>query len=644
MSLTVGELNETIKLDNKGFNQAVDHSESKFRGLGTSIHNVASGIAPAAAAIGLSVGGIAFAAGQAVNKFTEAGHAAFEMAGKSGLALTQASAWVVAAEQVGVSGESMGLGFKYLSRNMEALHVSLATTGKLTKAQTEVFDQLDVSIMGPDGKFRDLNAVMLDVADRFQNMPDGAEKAGLAMKLFGRSGMDLLPILDRGRAGIQEFMDAGIKSGAVLSNDQVKGAQAAYLAHKQLDMVLTGLSNTFAVMVTPALTRATNAISGILGAFQKGGLKGALEQFIAPEAVEPAIESLAHAFKSIGDAFGKISSTIGSALKGPLRFVLGPDAINLWENLDGVLVAIAAVVGGILTAAFAALAITVIAATWPLLLIGAGVGLVALAAYELYKHWGTVMTVLKPFTDIVGPKLNELWVALQPALAQVQASLGPIGTEFHAAFEEWKPTLEWIGQAILTFLGGSVGALIDTLKVGIPFAISFAIMAIHNLAKLLDGVGALLRGDWGKAWTDFRWIIENTFQSIARIHIPLPHFSMHGGFDPVQWAQGRGLPGLDVSWYDKGGIFGGPSVIGVGEKRPEVVGALSDMVPLLVRAFREAQGDSISQQTRSLINGIGPRSVPVRGNTDDLLGALYALMSEAEARRSRGGQGYLGNV
>lgn len=37
------------------------------------------------------------------------------------------------------------------------------------------------------------------------------------------------------------------------------------------------------------------------------------------------------------------------------------------------------------------------------------------------------------------------------------------------------------------------------------------------------------------------------------------------------------MPRLSVDWYDKGGIFRSPSVIGVGEKRPEFVGALDDL-------------------------------------------------------------------
>ena len=55
--------------------------------------------------------------------------------------------------------------------------------------------------------------------------------------------------------------------------------------------------------------------------------------------------------------------------------------------------------------------------------------------------------------------------------------------------------------------------------------------------------------------------------------IKLPHFSLKGSFSLVP----PSVPKLAVDWYDKGGIFERPTVIGVGEKRPEFVGALDDL-------------------------------------------------------------------
>lgn len=56
-------------------------------------------------------------------------------------------------------------------------------------------------------------------------------------------------------------------------------------------------------------------------------------------------------------------------------------------------------------------------------------------------------------------------------------------------------------------------------------------------------------------------------------HIDLPHFYISGKFslNPLS------VPRLGVDWYDKGGVFNRPSIIGVGERRPEFVGALDDL-------------------------------------------------------------------
>src|SRR5207237_10783621 len=56
------------------------------------------------------------------------------------------------------------------------------------------FQQLGVSIYESNGQLRGESDVMMQVADAFKKMPDGAEKAGLAMKLFGKSGADLIPL------------------------------------------------------------------------------------------------------------------------------------------------------------------------------------------------------------------------------------------------------------------------------------------------------------------------------------------------------------------------------------------------------------------------------------------------------------------
>lgn len=69
--------------------------------------------------------------------------------------------------------------------------------------------------------------------------------------------------------------------------------------------------------------------------------------------------------------------------------------------------------------------------------------------------------------------------------------------------------------------------------------------------------------------------IKGFFSNIS-VHIPLPHFSVSMGTKSIKGVD-IPWPDVDVNWYDKGGVFYGPQIVGVGEKRPEFVGALDDL-------------------------------------------------------------------
>ena len=47
--------------------------------------------------------------------------------------------------------------------------------------------------------------MLKDVAAVFKDMPNGAEKSTLAVQLFGRSGLDMIPMLNKGADGIADL-------------------------------------------------------------------------------------------------------------------------------------------------------------------------------------------------------------------------------------------------------------------------------------------------------------------------------------------------------------------------------------------------------------------------------------------------------
>lgn len=87
-----------------------------------------------------------------------------------------------------------------------------------------------------------------------------------------------------------------------------------------------------------------------------------------------------------------------------------------------------------------------------------------------------------------------------------------------------------------------------------------------KLTAPIEKAWNVIHNIWGKLKKLFPLRIGNIFSNLK-----LPHISVKGGKAPFGIGGKGHLPSFSVSWYAKGGIFNGPSVIGVGEAGPEAV-------------------------------------------------------------------------
>ena len=175
---------------------AVDQTKTAFdsikRGLGglTDTAKSVNGVL-ANLGVGVSLAGI----GAMIKSSIDSADALDEMAQRTGIAVESLSLLVPAAELSAVSTEKFEAGLKKLATGMLE-----AATGSEASAQN--FEALGVAVQNQDGTLRDSEQVLLDLADRFQAMPDGAEKAALAVDIFGKAGAEMIPFLNQGREGI----------------------------------------------------------------------------------------------------------------------------------------------------------------------------------------------------------------------------------------------------------------------------------------------------------------------------------------------------------------------------------------------------------------------------------------------------------
>jgi hypothetical protein len=153
-----------------------------------------------------------------------------------------------AAEESGVSVGSMEFGLRILNRGLYE-----SSTG--SKASAKEFADLGVKTKDGTGKLRGADDVLMDIAEHFKAMPDGSRKSALAMDLFGRSGTNLIPMLNKGRDGLAEFRKEAHEMGLVFSDEDVAAAKEFRVATSELHDRLEGIRRRIALALLPQLIR-----------------------------------------------------------------------------------------------------------------------------------------------------------------------------------------------------------------------------------------------------------------------------------------------------------------------------------------------------------------------------------------------------
>ena len=150
------------------------------------------------------------AVGAFAKKSLDAADSMSKLSQRTGVAAPMLDKFRQAAELSDTSIQSLEKAFPNLARGIDDAVV------KGTGPAAEAFARLGVSLTDANGKVRETDQVMLDLADRFQQMPDGTEKAALASQIFGqRLGSELIPMLNMGGDAVrgmstaltQEFAD-----------------------------------------------------------------------------------------------------------------------------------------------------------------------------------------------------------------------------------------------------------------------------------------------------------------------------------------------------------------------------------------------------------------------------------------------------
>lgn len=288
---------------------AVDQTKTAFdsikRGLG-GLTDTAKSVNGVLANLGVAVSVAGLTA--MVKSAIDTGDALDEMSQRVGVSVETLSVWKPAAEQSGVSGESFEKGLRKLSTTMLE-----AATGSEDAARN--FAAVGVEFKNQDGTLRATDQVLLDLAERFKAMPDGAEKTALAVQLFGKSGAELIPFLNQGRDGINELAAEMQALGVQMSSETAAQAGNFNDALDKLKLATTSIGNQIIASLLPALNDMAGGM--VESAKQGGTLRAILDGVVL------VLKTLALGAATVGKAFVALGEAIGAGVAAAVEALKG---------------------------------------------------------------------------------------------------------------------------------------------------------------------------------------------------------------------------------------------------------------------------------------------------------------------------------
>ena len=169
------------------------------------------------------LGGAAISAGRSLIGFGQSTAEGIDVLSKLsrrlGMTYGEMAGLKLASDLSGVALETLAMG----ATKLDVAFVAASAGGKEAGAAIAKFTSLGLSMkeleqMSPDERFA-------AIADAIARLPTAAERSAAAIRLFGKSGAELLPLFEEGAGAIKKATDMAKKFGLTLNNAQGAGVE-----------------------------------------------------------------------------------------------------------------------------------------------------------------------------------------------------------------------------------------------------------------------------------------------------------------------------------------------------------------------------------------------------------------------------------
>ncbi|MBP7647148.1 MAG: hypothetical protein KA751_10395, partial [Comamonas sp.] len=228
------------------------------------------------------------------------------------------------AQKIGVATQDvagMQLAFRQAGVG-DAFASSMAKMSKSVADGSDAFVAMGVATKNADGTLRSTRVLLGEVADKFASYEDGAAKSALAQAIFGKSGAEMIPLLNAGSAALDEYDAMAAKLGLTIGEETAKEAEKF---NDTLDLIgqgSQGVARQLAAQLLPTLSGLADQFFTSMSSGDK--LKNTAD-FLASSMKLLYIAGIGvvEVFTTVGKTLGGVGAAAVAAMSGDFSGAVG---------------------------------------------------------------------------------------------------------------------------------------------------------------------------------------------------------------------------------------------------------------------------------------------------------------------------------